>query len=219
MPKSKAPRKRRAVRHGIQLAQNQDYWMPINLSLLRHGNAAMLATSNKLVDDHLRDRLLDPMMLALDRFAGGTARFDDYWAVIQTLYFYAHLLTDALTEQRYRIYERHDEFGERLNDLAVERWLEIYHEQLDHAENAYPELVREVGERQKRTGKYGMTGDERRAMLDVHENLEEILSWCSIGMVFRAANKCCQNLERVETAIHGKQTRKENAGRDGSSEC
>ena len=98
-----------------------------------------------------------------------------------------------------------------MNDLAVERWLEIYHEQLDHAENAYPELVREVGERQKRTGKYGMTGDERRAMLDVYENLEEILSWCSIGMVFRAANKFCQNLERVETAIHGKQTRKENA--------
>lgn len=205
MARSKRPRKRRAVRHGIQLAQNQIYWLPIHNVILKDCmSAAVAAASTDRMTDRMTDAVIDPIETALTRFAIGKAQFNDYWVVIQGMYLYAHLLTDIIAEQKYRIYDDEGYFPDELNALGVEHHLQPYREQLAKAENEYVHIVREIGERQKRVGKYGMTGDEMRVVRTIIDNLSELTEWIPIASLYRAAHKCCVNLEQIESSLHRK---------------
>lgn len=205
MPKSKSPRKKKAVKRGIKLVQNVDYYEPILLALGKTDIAPFNNVANlDPLTEEMQNSILSPFEKALEKFGLGVARFDDYWILTQSLYVFAHLIKDALTNQKYRIYEFAPQVGERLNDLAVQYWLEDYEVQLAKAQTEYVEVIHSIGERHRRTGKYGMTGDERNAFLEIKDSLEELLSWCSVSMVTRAVQECMKNLVNVETKIFNK---------------
>lgn len=202
MAGKKKARKGRSVRHGLQFWHNQIYWQPINAAMLKHyPSAALMAVSDDFIQDDLHDTIIKPLDGSLDVFRQGAADFTAYWIITQALYLYSHLLYDAVNKQKYRIFEWHHEFGDKLNDLAVERWLEQYALEFKEAETTYQECIRSVGERHRSTGKYGVSGDELKAFIAVRDGLEQLLEWVSVAMVYRAASACCRNLETIESQI------------------
>lgn len=205
MAVSKKPRKGRAVKHGVRLVDNQRYWLPINqVFLAEYVSGAIAAVSDDCPSDRLEAAIIDPIEMAISHFAGGFAKFYDYWVLIQGLYMYAHLLKDALENQKYKIFDKDGYFPDELNDFAVEHHLKPYREQLEIANNSYVLVIREIGERQRRTGKYGMNGDEMKAMQTVCDNLKELMTWVSVAMLYRAAKSCVDNLVSVETSLNKK---------------
>ena len=105
-------------------------------------SAAVAAASTDRITDRMTDAVIDPIEAALTRFANGKAQFNDYWVVIQGMYLYAHLLSDIIAEQKYRIYDDEGYFPDELNALGVEHHLKPYREQLAKAENEYVHIDR-----------------------------------------------------------------------------
>lgn len=211
MAKNKLPRKKKyTAKRNIQLAHNLDYWIPIKQTIIKENGSLILAEVNQeIISDDLFSVIMNPVKKAIEHFNLGSATFKDYWVCIQILYLYAHLLSDAVGNQKYRIYKYHQIHGDKLNDLAVQHFLEPYINQLKVAQDDYPNLIKNIGERHKRTGKYGMSGDERTMILTITDNITEMLDWCSVAMVTRAMKECLSRLTEVETRIFKKHSNKE----------
>lgn len=205
MAKNRKPRKGKTPRHGIALWENQQYWLPINHVIVgEYVSGALAAVSEDSPSEKLIAVIIDPIERAMTHFVGGYAKFIDYWVIIQGAYLYAHLLADALANQQYRIFDKDGYFPDDLNAFAVEQHLQPYREQFRLAESEYTEVIRAVGDRQKRTGKYGMTGDELNAVRAVIGGLQDLMTWVSVAMIYRAMRKCFANLTQIETSLQHK---------------
>lgn len=204
MAKSK-PKKRKVVHRTIAFAENLAYWRPIHMAIMRKNLTAAIALADTdSPDDALQAALIDPIELAVTRFVGGYAKFPDYWIIVQGVYCYAHLLADALTNQQYRIFDKDGVFPDELNEFAVEQHLQPYRAQLDRAETDFHEVISGVYERQRRVGKFGLTGDELKVVQEVIDGLKDLMTWVSTAMVYRAGIKCCDRLSAIEHSIRKK---------------
>lgn len=204
MAKSK-PKKRKAVKHSIAFAENLAYWQPIHAAIMRKNLSAAIALADtSLPDDALEAALIDPIEMAITRFVGGYAKFPDYWIIVQGVYCYAHLLTDALVNQQYRIFDKDGVFPDKLNELVVEYHLRPYRAQLDRVETDFQETISNIYDRQSRVGKFGLTGDELKVVQEVVDGLKDLMTWVSTAMIYRAGIKCCDRLSDIEHSIRKK---------------
>lgn len=201
MPKSKKPRKPHNKRRipTLSAPQNLHYWYPImNQIASEYPHESLRAVSDDVPSDAICDAILKPYDHSIAQFDAGQATFTDYWVLLQGFYLLSFLLDDTLTVQRYRIYERDAEYGDKINELAVEHLLAPYRKILLTLADDYPQMVQNIGKRQRRIGKFGMTGDERQRVYNIRNWLEDLLSWCSVAMLHRAVQQSIANLSNLE---------------------
>lgn len=195
MAKSKRPRKRRAVRHGVKLVQNLSYWLPINAAVLAQcKSAAIAAVSDEMPDDRLYAAVFEPVSTAIEKLRTGSAEFLDFWHLLQGVYFMSHGVKYVVLDEKFSFD----------NEIQTNYWRDKYLKILDKLENQYSALLQSVGERQRKHGRYILTGDELRSLLEFQGDMQELLDWCSVRMIYHAALACCKNLETVESQLHFK---------------
>lgn len=205
MARNKKPRKKYCAPRGIKLQENVAYWLPINYAIaVQCGSYTIAAASDDYLSDELTAAVLQPVSAAIAALRNGEMQFVQFWNLLQGTYLMAHICTYALEKQKYRIYARHTELGEALNDVAVERFLQPVRECLYCCENDYPEAIEAIGQRQKRTGNYGASGNDLKLLDMLYADLESLVSWCSVKMLYHASMKCCRNIEQIEQQLHKK---------------
>lgn len=197
MAKSKKIRKKgKTVRHGLRTAVNQRFWYPIHLGILAQcKHPSIAAVSTDLIEDRLLDAILDPIQEAIDDLKKGDASFYSFWVITQGIYLYSLSLGYVVTQENFAFKEQY----------AQDYWLNKHKELLNEAEDSIQYVVQEIGERHKRTGKYGVSGDEVRLLETFYKNFEELLDWGSIRMIYHASKECTKRVEQLESKYRTKE--------------
>lgn len=205
MAKNKKPRKKYCAKRPLQLTENIQYWLPINVQIaVQSGSYAVAAASKDYLSEPLTQAILQPVREAIDALKDGTLGFIGFWNLLQGNYLLAHITSYAVGHQKYRIYAKHVEYGEALNDIAVEHFLKPVRESLARCNNEYQTILEAIAQRERRVGKYGASGDELNVLETAYVDLESLTGWCSVSMVYHAAMKCCRNLEQIENSLRCK---------------
>lgn len=180
----------KSKRFHIKMAASENYWQPVARAILAQtGLPAVAAVSPAEIGDGVYTALTAPLQEALRRMLDGTAQFQDFWCLLQGAYFMLYAYEYVLTEENYRFASD----GAVSEQAAQTYWKEKHTGLLDRTAHDYTAVFKSVGERQKRTNRYGLTGEEQKLLHEMLENLGELLDWGSIRMVYHAAS--CVNTE------------------------
>ena len=186
----------------VVFPQNHAYWEPIRDSVQAvYPHIAAARTSQDYLTDRMADTIITPPSEALERFDKGEADFDHYWYCLQSLYLLAHVVFAACDKWQYHYVDTQGKRRPELQNQAVELFTAPLRQVQTRCETAYRDALGHIGARHKRTGKYGLTGEDRAALQMMLQDLDDMTTWASVGMLTFAIDRCLENLTRVERSI------------------
>lgn len=189
---SKRPRKRKPAQRTPRKCLYTDpaitYWQPIRYALYAQAPHPSIATvSTDPVSEELKAALAVPLDEAVQNFRSGNATFSNFWTLIYTIHFLAYAVHYTLNEEKYRMAEDEETLF-RLKYLT----------EFDDLRHQYPEVLDAIGKREQRTGKYGITGDELKALERLQEMLQNFLKWCSLRTCYYAITEAADDVADAE---------------------
>lgn len=185
--KRKPPMKR-----PVRLPESMAFWQGIyNALSAQCGNPAVMSVCTDMPSELLKTSISAPFGLAVGRMTDGSATQSDFWVFTQTIYYSLYLVGYLKSDEPVRMSD---------DDQRT-----LYYLELDALEvrimTEFTELISSIGERQKKTGRYGLSGDELRAAQEFQRMLNDVLSWCSVRSVYHSSSRCVQSLGKVEHSI------------------
>lgn len=210
MAVSKRPRKKMQRKTPVTFPENHIFWFPISVAIYRQSpHIALAVRSDEPIGDTLAETILTPLRRTIERMDNGTAVFQDYWNLVQTCYLYAHCLQYATHDEKYRFSVTDEEavaggYADTLAELQAKHWKKLHHDRFKDVEEDVQQTVGVIGERHRRTGKYGVTGDERAVLVRLLNEFDELLGWGTVRMVYTSMRRCEHNLKDIEHQIRKK---------------
>lgn len=193
MTKQQKPKRRkkgRAAPRSIVMPHNTDFYRPVVAWLQHPMRKAINKVSVDPVPDELRHIIVKPFDDALAAMRNSCMQFIHFWSLIQSNYLLAYTI-GALRDTERLSPDETEAMMHRVQ-LCIDQ---------DHTTDELAQTISDIGERYRRTGRFGVTGDERRMLEDQRELLEEILDLCAIRTVYLAVEQATDRLSRLEAEI------------------
>lgn len=180
------------MKRPVRLPESVAFWQGIyNALAMQCGNTAAMSVCTDTPSELLKTSISTPFGLAVERMTDGSATQSDFWVFTQTVYYSLYLVGYLKSEEPVR--------------LSDDDQRTLYYLGLDALEvrimTEFTELISSIGERQKKTGRYGLGGDDLRAAREFQRMLDDVLSWCSVRSVYHSAGRCVHRLGSIEHNI------------------
>lgn len=181
--------KKRRMRPALMLDVNVDYWKPLDEAIAAQaGSIAIAAVSTDVINDRVYDALVNPLEQSLEAIRLGKATFNDFWRVTLLIYYTANLYHRVIHKEPMR-------FEDVEQQLLITLDLEA---RFHKVEDVFSDVIYSIGEREKRTKRYGFTGDEYKLLQECLGYLKDLLSWVSLRAVYHTSQHCFAVLSHIE---------------------
>jgi len=188
----KRAKRKQSMKRPVRLSESVAFWQGVyNALSAQCGNHAVMSVCTDMPSELLKTSISTPFRLAVGRMTDGSATQSDFWVFTQTIYYSLYLVGYLKSDEPVRMSD---------DDQRT-----LYYLELDALEirimTEFTSLISSIGERQRKTGRYGLSGDDLRVAREFQRMLEDVLSWCSVRSIYHSSNRCVQELGKVEHNI------------------
>lgn len=176
----------------MRIAETSLYWHNIGEVLCNDVPAmAVRQVSTDPISRELYDAIYQPLKLAVARFREQRAAFLDYWNLTNGMYLLAHVIQYVL-----EVEQLHFETEEQTQAFKQSYW-----KLFDTIHDVYAPTIDSIGSRHKRVGKYALSGDEYKQLIEMLLDTHQVLDWVSVRAINFAYESCVKNVAKIEKEI------------------
>lgn len=188
----KQAKRKPKCRGNVVLPESKAFWQGIyNAMQMQCGSPALMSVCTDAPSELLKTSISAPFGLAVRRMTDGSATQSDFWVLTQTIYYSLYLVGYLKSDEPVR--------------LSDDDQRTLYYLELDALEvrimTEFTDLISSIGERRKKSGRFGLSGDDIRLAQEFQRMLDDVLSWCSVRSVYHSSSRCVHRLGNVEHNI------------------